>query len=837
MTNLLRRPLLVLALLALAAPAAFGQTLAPVVDGHVLRAQTVLEDLSTGARTCAKPNGCVDTFVYFDKVYVGGQNSFTFDFDPNDGKKTVYWRDSRPVFEFDISSVPAGGTATLRFTALDNIFPAPDPNTPMAVTLYRLSSSDANGTLTACDFNAAGGGFDNQRWVTLGCANLVQQPTAGSASLTTLVPDPPGSFTPQTYSVDVTSAFAAAKASGQSRLGLALAAEQGTVPATDTNFDGDELLLGHSTSGSGSALEIVSAAPNVFVADASCPGTTVGQPTAISVRIRNTGGGVLSILGVTERAGSDSCSAFTVDTTGLDTSLGAGEETSVSVVFSPTAAGTCAVILEVRTDDADMPLVEKEIACTATSGAAPKVLVSPTRIECGPIPVGATSPTTVTISNTGSATLVVQPPVETSDPSSSYQLSTSGTAASVPPGGSTSFVVTFAPTAPGAFQATYLVRTNDVTNPEIEVVFACAASSCTSGGGQAINVIPGAVTCVAPTLGGSSSSLVTIQNVGGQPLEILGVTEVSDPDGVFRPDLASLATTLACGAQTSFRVVFSPVSAGAHAAIYRIASTDPARPTVDVTFSCSGSLPQVTTSDVTSLASAAGSSGRWVAASAKASGAEGTNWVTDLKVENTEEDDVRFRVVFLAAGRSNLDAPSAEYRLAPGGTLAIGDVLGAGLFGRSGAGAVLVAPVSPTDASLIVASRTYNQTSAGTYGQFIAGASSGGALVSGGRAWILGLAENADFRTNVGAVNLSATAATVRFRFRSGADGEVLGTTALELAPFGQGQLNRAMVTAGVSGVSDVFAEVVLEAGASVLPWASVIDNRTGDPIFVPAAR
>ncbi len=112
-----------------------------------------------------------------------------------------------------------------------------------------------------------------------------------------------------------------------------------------------------------------------------------------------------------------------------------------------------------------------------------------------------------------------------------------------------------------------------------------------------------------------------------------------------------------------------------------------------------------------------------------------------------------------------------------------------------------------------------------------------GALAPGKRVWLVGLAETTTFRTNVGAVNLSSSAASVRFKFRKGADGELLGSTLLELAPFGQGQVNRGLAAAGVTGTSDVYAEVVLESGTSVLPWASVIDNRTGDPIFVPAAQ
>lgn len=483
--------LLSLALLVVAASAG-AQTLSPIVDGHVRRTQTVHYDPANPSNQfCSRPNNCVATFVYIDKIYVGGQNAYA---DPDPAVPVLYWEDSRAVFEFDISAVPASAAATLNFTTVDNFYP-PAPDTPLAVTVYRLSAADSNGVLTNCDFNAAGGGYDSKRWITAGCSNLVQQPSAGGLSLDTVT-------FPKSWSLDVTSALAAAKGAGQTRLGLAIAGNQGIDPATDTNFDGDELRVAHSTEASGPTLVVSALAPGISLSDISCPGTTPGTPVSIPVTIRSVGSGPLTITGVSLRADSDTCHAFTLDTTGMQTTIPSGGQTTFDITFSPTVAGTCSVLLVVTSNDPDTPTVEREVSCTATTGPTAKISVSPASNSCGPIPVGSTTSTTITVANTGSATLTLTGVTELADPASAFSATAAGLPASLAPGASAGFVVTFAPTAAGTFSAAYQVESN-ATNPAGgRVDFSCSASACTSGGGPAVSVVPGSGSCQPTPVGG-----------------------------------------------------------------------------------------------------------------------------------------------------------------------------------------------------------------------------------------------------------------------------------------------------------------------------------------------
>lgn len=318
------------------------------------------------------------------------------------------------------------------------------------------------------------------------------------------------------------------------------------------------------------------------------------------------------------------------------------------------------------------------------------------------------------------------------------------------------------------------------------------------------------------------------------------MTEVQDAGGAFHAVTDGLQAMLNCGQQTSFRVVFAPPAAGNYSALFRVATDDPAQPTVDVPFSCSTTTPTVETSDVAALAAAASGAARWVAAGAKTTGSGGTFWVTDMEIENTSDEDSTFRVAFLEAGHANSSAPSAAFRLAPGATLSIADVLGAGLFGKSAtSGAILVAPVSPADTALIVSSRTYNLVASGTFGQFIGGVGPESRLLTGGKQLLVGLAgDDGDFRTNVGAVNTSSSSVTIRIVLRKGSDGAVIGNPVVRtIDPFGQLQVNRIFTVAAAGTTDNAFAEISLDSGSGVVAYASVIDNRSGDPICIPAAN
>jgi hypothetical protein len=89
------------------------------------------------------------------------------------------------------------------------------------------------------------------------------------------------------------------------------------------------------------------------------------------------------------------------------------------------------------------------------------------------------------------------------------------------------------------------------------------------------------------------------------------------------------------------------------------------------------------------------------------------------------------------------------------------------------------------------------------------------------------------FRTNAGAINTGGSDALIRFSLFDAA-GQVLGSTDRTVGPLQAVQFSIDALTS--SAFVDGRLEVQMLSGSrGAIAWASVIDNVTGDPIFVPA--
>lgn len=214
-----------------------------------------------------------------------------------------------------------------------------------------------------------------------------------------------------------------------------------------------------------------------------------------------------------------------------------------------------------------------------------------------------------------------------------------------------------------------------------------------------------------------------------------------------------------------------------------------------------------------------------IAAAAHAPGLEGTQWVTDAVLHNPGVMNAQAHVWFLEADRNNSDAESVAIPVAAGTSVALDDLIGT-RFGRSDAsGAVLIG----SDQPLIVTSRTYNDAETGTYGQFIPGIGLEDAVLDGESAWLIQLTRTPGFRTNLGIANPTPDPLEVRVSVLE-ADGTEIAVHTITVPPFGYRQRTDIVGADAVDAVAVVTSET---PGATYLPYASVVDNRTGDPIYV----
>jgi hypothetical protein len=260
-------------------------------------------------------------------------------------------------------------------------------------------------------------------------------------------------------------------------------------------------------------------------------------------------------------------------------------------------------------------------------------------------------------------------------------------------------------------------------------------------------------------------------------------------------------------------------------------------------------LPQAAAARASAATPAASAAGGvlYVPASAHASGANGSNWRTDVEVHNPGAGTASFTVQLLLRDADNSSSQSRSYTLGAQQARRFTDFL-VSEFGTEGAAALRVTASS----GLVVTSRTYNFVGqnpwslpqGASFGQFVPGYSESEAIGYGQEGRLIQLTQQASatldgFRTNLGIVNTTGIPIGVRIDLYK-ADGTYLGKkdgTETNLPPYGFRQLDQVFSAWG--SVADGYAVVrTTTPGGGLFAFATVVDNHnSGDPIFVPAMR
>lgn len=214
---------------------------------------------------------------------------------------------------------------------------------------------------------------------------------------------------------------------------------------------------------------------------------------------------------------------------------------------------------------------------------------------------------------------------------------------------------------------------------------------------------------------------------------------------------------------------------------------------------------------------------------AHTSGAASTTWMTDVAIFNPGDEAAQVEIALLARGRSNPDPQRHFVEIPGGGSLLLPDIVRT-LFGSvNTAGCLVLTPDRP----ILASARTFTRLqSEGSYGQFIAGvpvARRHGVYQS----LLPQLTDDALFRTNLGLVNLGydqleAWVAPIVF------NGENPKPRIERVPAAGALHISGRLAEPGAP-VSDamVLVDVDFLPGPH-FAWASVVDNATGDAIFIP---
>jgi uncharacterized repeat protein (TIGR01451 family) len=231
-----------------------------------------------------------------------------------------------------------------------------------------------------------------------------------------------------------------------------------------------------------------------------------------------------------------------------------------------------------------------------------------------------------------------------------------------------------------------------------------------------------------------------------------------------------------------------------------------------------------------------------------------SNWRSDVRVANVGASPQKYQLTLSGGSDPSALVKQTTMSVDAGSTVALDDIVrtwyGVGSLGESGNGILIIQPVDAGGRILpqavtiatsapVVASRTFNAAATGTLGQFIPAVPFGAFIGSGANLKsILSLqqiAQNETYRTNLGVIEAAGKPVTAVASVYD-AGGTKLLDVPLSLAGGEQKQLNGFLAQNNLTLPNGRIEVKVLGGAGRLSAYASVIDNRTKDPLYVSGA-
>jgi hypothetical protein len=269
---------------------------------------------------------------------------------------------------------------------------------------------------------------------------------------------------------------------------------------------------------------------------------TAGTSKTLTLSASNTGAVPLSIASV-----SISSKYFTLSSPSLPAVVAAGQNSTISIVFTPNAAGAFTATVSIASNASDSAATVSVSGTGVTNG---QLVLNQTSDSFGNVTVGSQSSQTVTLTNNTASSVTISQAVVSG---SGFSLSGLSTPLALNAGANATFSIIFAPLSTGSVSGSLAITSNAV-DPALSMTL--------SGAG----VAPGALGASPTSLGfgtvqvGNNQVLSeTITNTGGSSVTI---SQVAASGTGFA--LSGLATpvTLGAGQSANFTVTFTPTSAG-----------------------------------------------------------------------------------------------------------------------------------------------------------------------------------------------------------------------------------------------------------------------------------
>jgi len=268
-----------------------------------------------------------------------------------------------------------------------------------------------------------------------------------------------------------------------------------------------------------------------------------GGSKTLTETLTNSGGTSLTISAATA-----SGSGFTLSGLNLPLTLTAGQSTTFSVQFAPTAAGSATGNVNITSNGANPSL---DIALSGTGVTPGTLSPNPASLAFGNVQTSKNASLSETLTNTGGSAVTIS---QANVTGAGYSVSGLTLPATVNPSQSVRFTVTFAPTVAGAANGT-LAIVSDASNSPLNITL--SGTGVTPG---QLSANPASLAFGNVQTGNSSNLSETLTNTGGSAVTI---TQANVTGAGYSVSGLTLPATLNPTQTVTFTVTFAPTAAGA----------------------------------------------------------------------------------------------------------------------------------------------------------------------------------------------------------------------------------------------------------------------------------
>ena len=314
--------------------------------------------------------------------------------------------------------------------------------------------------------------------------------------------------------------------------------------------------------GKGTTPTVTGVAIEISPSSVSFGSVAVGQSTTKTVTLTNTGTEALSVSGI-----SVAGTGFTASGPHLPISLAAGQSTSISAVFKPTAekADTGTITI---TSNADGSPSLVALSGTGTTGpTAAALTATPNSIAFGSIAVGSEATQTIHLENTGGESAAISKMTI-----SGTGLSVSGMTApmTLAAGQTANLTVTYKPTAAGTLTGSVSIASN-ASDPSVQIGINATATIST------LSATPASVSFGNVVVGSDTTQTIRLQNIGTSQVTVSSITSSVSSIAISG---VTLPVKLAPGTSATLTAAYKPTAAGSVTGKITVTSNAVGSPTI-----------------------------------------------------------------------------------------------------------------------------------------------------------------------------------------------------------------------------------------------------------------